>query len=100
MDKGSRKLALPISMLVLGVFAVGQGLQALANWVDLALGSQTYFALSAAGGISLLTCGTRVLFSRALVPGASLLGAISSLVLFMNQAIGLWLNTMLCFGPG
>ena len=99
MNQGQQRIALSLAMIVVGFLATARGIPVVPMWAELAAGSQIYFVVSAFGGVALLACGATMLLPRIPLVAKAFLGAVFSFLLFVNQVIGLLLNTMLCFGP-
>jgi len=65
---------------------------------QLPLGTLVYFALSFLAGATLVGSGIVLLFRRPATIRWLAFAAAS--VLFLNQTVGVWLNTLLCQTPG
>ncbi len=86
-------------MVLLGVLAAYTGAGGLRNWADFAQGTQAFLAFSLAGGITLTLCGLFLWTERPWRRAALWVGLFGGAVLFVNHALGLWMNTILCYTP-
>lgn len=84
-------------LAVLGVAGALTGIRVFADWFSLSGGSRAYYSLSLLAGLTLLASGAVLVaqHSRQWLH----IGAAAGVVLLANQAIGIWLNTLLCFTP-
>lgn len=91
---------LVITVLVLfAVVAVGIGFPEVTHWRALGPGTLAYYATSLLAGIALFVCAAVAIFSSGKRSKAAVGGLAAASVLVVNQALGLWLKTILCTTP-
>jgi hypothetical protein len=87
------------ALVLFAVVAVGIGLPEVTRWPTLAPGTLAYYATSLLAGIALFVCAAAAIFFPAERTKAAVGGLVAASVLVVNQALGLWLKTILCATP-
>jgi hypothetical protein len=86
-------------VFLFAVAAMWIGFPEVTHWRALALGTLAYYATSSLAGIALFVCAVVALFFTAQRTKAAVGGLVAASVLVANQALGLWLKTILCTTP-
>ena len=86
-------------LLLFAVAAMWIGFPEVIHWRRLAPGTLAYYAISLLAGVALLVSAVVALFFPAKGSKAAVGGLVAALVLVVNQALGLWLKTILCTTP-
>jgi hypothetical protein len=96
-----RSLRFPVITVILlfAVAAMWIGFSEIIHWRTLALGTLAYYATSLLAGVALFLCAAVALFSSAKRGKAAVGSLLAALILVANQAVGLWLKTILCTTP-
>ena len=87
-------------ILFLALVSVLGGAAGLKHWAGLSQGTQAYYVIFTVLGLALLLCGAWILFARGRSRRAALASVAIALMLGVNQGVGLWLGTILCYTPG
>lgn len=95
----SLRFTVIIVFVLFAVAAMWIGLPEVTHWGALAPGTLAYYATSLLAGIALFACAVVALFSSAKRTAAAVGSLLAALVLVANQALGLWLKTILCTTP-
>ena len=85
-------------LMFVGLLAALVGLEVFWEWRDLPLPTILYYGLSFLAGVALALLCLVLLFTRPAILRWAAVAA--SGLLFLNQTVGIWLNTLLCFTPG
>jgi uncharacterized membrane protein len=87
-------------LLALGAFVVLAGLAALRQWTYLGGATRTAYSISLAAGLVACACAIWMLAGGRRRRALGWTAAGAGLVLAVNQGLGLWFGTLLCYTPG
>jgi hypothetical protein len=99
MRTSKRDPLVPFWMLLLGGLPLWAGVRYLFQWDAIGFGLKTYTVLSLLAGAALAGAGLKAM--RGALPRAVALGGVgASLVLGLNQSLGMLTSVVPCYGPG
>jgi hypothetical protein len=97
---GSKSLRTPyLWLLGLSGFTLVAGIAALRQWPYLAWPTRTAYSVSLGASLLLGACALWLL-SRGMKRAVAWTAVTAGLLLALNQGLGLWFGTLLCYTPG
>ena len=90
-----------IWMLVLGTFVILAGVSTLRAWPEVAWPTRTAYGVSLGAGVVVCLSAVWLLAAGSVTrPAVAYAAASAGLLLALNQGLGLWFGTLLCYTPG
>jgi hypothetical protein len=87
-------------MLALGLLAIAASSVGVRHWTAISAAAQIYYGIALVLGVTAGASGVWGLFGPTAGRRMALLGAASLVVLAVNQATGMIVNSIACYSPG